>query len=49
MRLRLASAIIAIVVTVTATAASAADVPGGFGAGSYGNYPAYGGMEPVIV
>ena len=47
MRLRLALAIIAIV--ASAAAASAADVPGNLGAGGYGNYPAYGGMEPVIV
>jgi hypothetical protein len=47
MRRRLAFAILAIV--ASATSASAADIPGNLGGGGAGNYPAYGGMEPVIV
>jgi len=47
MRLCLAFAIMAIV--ASATLASAADGPASLGTGGYGNYPAYGGMEPVIV
>jgi len=45
MRLRLVFVIIA--TFANAMAASAADVAGGIAAG--GNYPSYGGMEPVIV
>ena len=47
MLVRLAFALI--VTLANATTASAADVPGNLGTGGYGNYPSYGGMEPVIV
>jgi len=47
MRLRLAFTFIAILASTAA--ASAADISAGQGAGGYGNYPAYGGIEPVIV